>query len=117
MERSSVLLSRYTEQEKDVILEYFRVLAGTRKTGRVAPSVLEKELKYWEGFPPGVVVRALMIHLQRYPQKREAYTRGIMRSLRQEEEAVKKKGQGRQGYGQGRYKEHYAGVKDGKLPF
>lgn len=116
------LRQRYTPAQLRVVDQYIHVLAATRKTGKIAPSVLAKEMEYWSRFPPEVVVEALQIHIRKYPAKKEAYTRGIMRELARERgEASAKAGAGhpeRGGYGRGRYRGHYIdGSDESNMPF
>lgn len=89
---------RYSNGQKDVIREYWEAIRFTRKTGKVAASVVAREMEYWERFPASTVTDALTIHLQRYQTKQEDYTRGIMRRLQKEREleGVKQNGQGHQ---------------------
>lgn len=74
-------LERYSEEGKRVIEQYFGCLRDGRLTGKISPSILEREVKYWEKFSVDVVVEALRIHIRDYPAHRESYTRGIMRNL------------------------------------
>lgn len=101
-------LERYSPEQRDVILRYFEVLRGTRKTGKIAPSVLCKQLDYFARYPAELVARACEIHVRRYPRKSEAYTRGILRGIAREEGARRQEGGSRRGgYGRGRYANHY----------
>lgn len=74
-------LKRYSEKQRVIIFQYFDVLKDTRRTGKIAENILNREIKYWEKFSVDVVVEALRVHIQRYPSMRETYTRGIMRNL------------------------------------
>lgn len=106
-------LLRYTEEQREVIVEYLDVLRGTRKTRKIAPSVLCKQLDYFARYPAELVVRACEIHMRRHASKPESYTRGILRGLARESEAAepraRKEGAAarRGGYGRGRYASHY----------
>lgn len=82
----SRLLSRYTQEQQEVINRYWEVIRFTRKSARVADSVKLRELEYWDRYPPDVVIEALDIHLSRYPTKQEDYTRGIIRRIMRERE-------------------------------
>lgn len=66
--------------------DYWRILRRTRKSGRISRSVVEKEEAYWGQFPQDVVAQALRIHIDRYPDYKENYTRGIIRNLAKEKE-------------------------------
>lgn len=84
-----VILSRdrYTDKHRKVIRDYWDTVRWTRKTGRIAPSVVDREMEYWEAFPVPIVIEALTIHTERYPYKQEDYTRGIVRRLTKERES------------------------------
>lgn len=76
--------TRYTAEQRAIIREYWDTVRFTRRRGQVAPSIVKTELEYWERFPPDIVLEALNIHLTKYRNKREEYTRGIMRRLQEE---------------------------------
>ncbi len=85
--------------------EYWKVLARTRKSGRISQSVKDKTEERWEKFDEDVVMEALRIHISRYPDYKETYTRGIMRNLAQKKERTgKNPGTGmRHGFEQNKY--------------
>lgn len=66
---------------------YWSFIRKTRKSGRVAKSVVERVEKSWEAFDPDVVEEALRIHTMRYPEYKENYTIGIMRNLQKQKAA------------------------------
>lgn len=66
---------------------YWRVLSRTRKSGRIAPSVMERVESGWDRFDEDVVMEALRIHMSRYPGYKESYTVGIMRNLQKRKDA------------------------------
>ncbi len=68
----------------DLKEKYWSLIRKTRKSGRVAQSVIERVEKSWEAFEPEVVEEALRIHTMRYPGHRENYTIGIMRNLQKQ---------------------------------
>lgn len=119
--RIQKLRERYRASQLLAVARYFEKLVETRKTRRLAESVIIKEMEYWERFPADVVVQALEIHIRKYPHKREDYARGIMRSLaREQSDGIKKPGgtgpkRGR--YGQGKYKGHYIDGASEDMPF
>lgn len=78
------LMSRYTPEQQRVINKYFDVIRFTRKSARVSDSVKIREMQYWERYPPDVVIKALLIHINRHPEKREEYARGIIRRMMHE---------------------------------
>lgn len=69
------------EKMEEKKTEYWKVLARTRKSGRIAESVKKRMEEAWKRFDEEVVMEALQIHMQRYPMYRETYTVGIMRNL------------------------------------
>ena len=75
-------LQRYSEAQRKVIEKYWDKIRMTRKTGKIADGVKEKEYAYWAKYPADVVIEALQIHIARYPKINERYTRGIMRNLK-----------------------------------
>lgn len=83
---------RYSKEQLTLIREYWDMIRFTRKTGKVAYSIVQREMQYWERFPVEIVLEALDIHLRRYQTKQEAYTRGIMRRKEREKEQIEKGG-------------------------
>lgn len=75
-------LRRYTPEQIKVIEQYWDTLRFTRKTGQIADGIKEREYEYWERFDPALVIEALTIHIRKYPNIRENYTRGILRNLK-----------------------------------
>ncbi len=73
--------------------EYWKVLSRTRKSGRISQGVKDKEEERWGRYDEDIVMEALRIHISRYPDYKETYTRGIMRNL----QAKKGKGGGQAG--------------------
>lgn len=72
--------------------EYWKVLSRTRQSGRISQGVKDRQEKYWSGFDDDVVEEALRIHISRYPDYRETYTKGIMRNLQAKKEKTGKVG-------------------------
>lgn len=66
---------------KDLKEQYWSYIRRTRKSGRIAQSVIDRVEKSWEIFDSDVVEEALRIHIMRYPEYKENYTIGIMRNL------------------------------------
>lgn len=75
-------LLRYTPEQMKVIEQYWDTLRFTRKTGQIADGIKEREYEYWARFEPALVIEALNIHIKKYPNIRENYTRGILRNLK-----------------------------------
>jgi hypothetical protein len=74
-------LKRYNN--KNLIDEVFKAIATTRKTGKVAESVLIVQLQKWERYPAEQVEAGIRIYLEKdYASqgKREAYLMGIIRN-------------------------------------
>lgn len=76
---------RYNSKQTDLILDYWHTISETRKTRTISPSIVAKQMTYWERYPVWVVMEALSIHLKKYRDKREEYTSGIMRRLAREQ--------------------------------
>ncbi|WP_092474210.1 hypothetical protein [Desulfotruncus arcticus] len=76
------LLERYTPDQQKTIADYWDTIRFTRRSNRVSVGIKQKELEYWAKFDPEVVIKALKIHIEKYPHIRENYTRGILRNLR-----------------------------------
>lgn len=78
------------EKLEDVKREYWKVLAHTRKSGRISRGVVEKTEEKWSAYDEDIIVEALRIHMSRTPGYKENYTVGIMRNLQK----AKDNGQG-----------------------
>jgi hypothetical protein len=74
-------LERYTPEQRDVITQYWETVRWTRSTGKISDGIKQREQEYWAKFDPALVIRALRIHIQKYPNIKEQYTRGILRNL------------------------------------
>jgi len=77
---------RYGGEQVAVIRDYWDAVRFTRKSGKIAGTVIAREMDYWERFAPGMVMAALKIHIRKYRGKDEKYTEGIMRRLEKERE-------------------------------
>lgn len=75
---------RYTSRQTDLIRDYWRMIGQTRRNRTISPSIVLKQMTYWERYPAGIVSEAIEIHRRRYPHKQEDYTAGIMRRLSKE---------------------------------
>jgi len=116
------LRERYTAPQLATVDIYFDLIRKTRKTRKIAESVIIKEMEYWTRFDAETVMEALRIHIRKYPGKRESYTRGIMRELARERSGPHEGSGGnhqeRGGYGKGKYKASYIdGSDETRLPF
>lgn len=63
---------------------YWKVIARTRKSGRISPNVIKKEEEDWKQYDEDVVKEALSVHIRKYPGFKENYTRGIMRNMQRQ---------------------------------
>lgn len=89
-EELEALRERYSESQLTVLDQTFEAIRSTRKTGKVADSILLREMRYWAGFEPEEVVQACHTYLEKGyagAGKREEYLRGILRGV------VKERGQ------------------------
>ncbi|MYL56170.1 replisome organizer [Virgibacillus halodenitrificans] len=64
---------------------YWNVIRETRKTGKVAKSVIYNNMKKWRKYDPLVVEYALKAHVELHAGKKEEYTIGIMRNTSADE--------------------------------
>lgn len=71
---------------------YWRTVAGTRKSHRIAQSVKDRVEESWKQFDDDVVSEALQIHISRYKEYKENYTIGIMRNLQKQKQNTGKIG-------------------------
>lgn len=76
--------SRYDKNQLDMIREYWDLVRFTRKSEKIAGTVIAREMEYWERFPTEITIEALKIHVRKYSGKAEDYTKGIMRRLQGE---------------------------------
>jgi hypothetical protein len=77
----SSLRERYTDQE--LIDRCFEAIRSTRKTGKVADSILVAQLRRWERYPPEQVEAGIRTYLDKdcaAQGKREEYLWGIIRN-------------------------------------
>lgn len=81
------LRSRYSPEELSVIDEYFGILRFTRRSGRIADSVILKIYTEWEKFSIPKVIYALRTYISnpKHHDKQENYCYGIMRNAKAEE--------------------------------
>lgn len=111
----------YTAEQRELVAQYFAVIALTRKTGLLSAGVIRKELVYWQRFSIEIVMEGLRRHIKQYVGKPEQYTRGIIRTLEKGAEANRAISQGHHGkqaqadagrgqYGQG--DDRYIGADD-----
>ena len=80
------LLDRYTVAELQVVEKYLDGLCRTRKSGKISDTVIVRQLEYFLKFDKNIVLRALNLHMEKYPMMKEEYTRGIIRNLAREAE-------------------------------
>jgi len=82
------LLTLYSEQIPDFVelnKQYWDVIRETRKSGKIAESVIYNTMKKWQKYHPSVIRYALKTHIEMHAGKREEYTLGIMRNTSKEE--------------------------------
>lgn len=70
--------------------QYWRIVSGTRKSGRIAGTVKERMEGAWGKFDEDVIREALRIHIDRYKGYKESYTLGIMRNLQKKKDVTGK---------------------------
>lgn len=69
----------------DLNKRYWDVIRETRKTGKIADSVIYNNMNKWKKYDPVVVEYALKEHINNHSGKKEEYTVGIMRNTSKEE--------------------------------
>lgn len=81
------LRSRYSPEELSVIDEYFDILRFTRRSGKIADSVILKIYTEWEKYSIPKVIYALKVYINnpKHHDKQEHYCYGIMRNAKAEE--------------------------------
>lgn len=81
------LRSRYSLEELSVIDEYFGILRFTRRSGKIADSVIVKIYTEWEKHSIAKVMYALRTYINnpKHHDKQENYCYGIMRNAKAEE--------------------------------
>lgn len=65
--------------------QYWDVIRETRKTGKVAESVIYNNMKKWTKYDNSIVEHALKTHINTCKGRREEYTLGIMRNTKPDE--------------------------------
>lgn len=86
-------LTEFPPEGQEVLHQAIQAIASTRKSGKVAQSVLDAQARKWSRFPPEIVVKACRVYLDRgYANegKAEAYLLGIIR------QEAKRAGNGRE---------------------
>ncbi|MFF2886996.1 hypothetical protein [Paenibacillus sp. NPDC057967] len=73
---------RYSPEQQQVIDSYWDTIRFTRSTGKISNAIKQREQDYWSKYDPELVIRALNIHIEKYPNIKENYTRGILRNLK-----------------------------------
>lgn len=76
--------TRYPPEQREGISRYWDSIKDTRATGKIANSVIESNMNYWEKFDPDIVIESLEVHMMRHLGKKEDYTCGIMRGRAEE---------------------------------
>ncbi|MCY9764982.1 hypothetical protein M5X06_31550 [Paenibacillus alvei] len=72
---------RYSPAQQEAIEAYWETIRWTRTTGKIAEGIKQREYEYWAKYEPTLVIKALSIHMEKYPNIKENYTRGILRNL------------------------------------
>lgn len=80
-QKARELLKRYNDIERQTIKKYWGVIRQTRKTGKLSNSVIVKNMEKWAKYETDIIIKALQLHMEKYTDKREEYTNGIIRRL------------------------------------
>jgi hypothetical protein len=88
------LRAKYSPEQLGTIDDYWTAIRRTRQGGSLAESVIRRTMDKWAAYSAPIVIQGLKTHLSRYPSKREDYTIGIIRRLRQERNGGAENGRG-----------------------
>lgn len=75
----SQMASNPLDLNKKLLIKYIDCLRLTRKTGKLSANIIKTEWEKWKQYHPDIVSFAMLIHITKHKDKREEYTRGIMR--------------------------------------
>jgi hypothetical protein len=82
------LLARYTPDQQEQIGRLFRLLAATRKSGRIAENIILARLRKWETLDVRRVMYGVLLYIDRdlhASNKKEQYLWAIMRNATEKE--------------------------------
>jgi len=74
---------KFPAHDQEIIHQTIEAIHSTRKRGRVADSVIQGELRWWDQVDPAQVIQGMRTYLQKgyaAQGKREEYLRGIIRN-------------------------------------
>jgi len=74
---------KFSPQDREVIHQIIQAIHSSRKRGKVADSIIQAELRWWDRQNPAQVIRGMHTYLEkRYADegKREEYLRGVIRN-------------------------------------
>lgn len=86
MDERNKIIIKYFGRHAETGFEYFKCLESTRKSKKISVNIVKKEIEYYKKYDFYIVLQALKLHLNSYRDKKEQYTRGIIRNLAREEE-------------------------------
>jgi len=78
-------INNFNQLNKD----YWNIIRETRKTGKIAESVIYNNMNKWKKYDTAVIEYALKEHVKNHKGKREEYTLGIMRNTTKEEAEIR----------------------------
>ncbi len=81
---------RYSDKQLRLVRRYWDAMKYLRKTDVISPNIVHKRMTCWEDYRVEWVQQAIITHLKNHATRRESYTDGILRGLRDEHEARKK---------------------------
>ena len=71
-------IMRYSNRA--LVTDVLDAFALTRRTGKIAPAILARELAKWEKFPPDHVEKMAAVYMERHTDKPEAYFAAMLRN-------------------------------------
>lgn len=86
MDERKKIIVEYFKEHSEIGIKYFECLENTRKSKKISLNIIKKEIEYYKKYDFKIVLQALKLHLKSYQDKKEQYTRGIIRNLAREEE-------------------------------
>lgn len=85
-ERKKIIID-YFGTHAETGFKYFKCLENTRKSKKISLNIIKNEIEYYKKHDFKIVLQALNLHLKFYQDKKEQYTRGIIRNIAREENA------------------------------
>lgn len=79
-------LERYTPAQQETIKNYWQCIRRTRRSCKLADNIIIASMDKWSKYPAEIVIASMELHISKYPYKREDYTGGIIRRMKEDKE-------------------------------